>query len=73
MLTQAEFVEALDPNYFVRVRNVLGGPAPQVLAQSLRNYEEEMRTQVLALGKLARQEEEAKEKLNQRITNVVKA
>jgi argininosuccinate lyase len=34
-LSRAEIVEALDPENFVRVRRVVGGPAPEIAAEAL--------------------------------------
>ncbi|MGD1094822.1 MAG: argininosuccinate lyase [Bryobacteraceae bacterium] len=34
-LTQAEIEQALDPEHFVRIRKVIGGPAPEVTAEAL--------------------------------------
>jgi argininosuccinate lyase len=34
-LTQAEIEQALDPEHFVRIRRVIGGPAPEVTAEAL--------------------------------------
>ena len=30
-----EIVDALDPNHFVRIRRVIGGPAPEIAAEAL--------------------------------------
>ncbi len=42
-LTDAEILRALDPEHFVRIRNIAGGPAPEQTADALDRAREEQR------------------------------
>ena len=53
-LTQAEVERALDAEHFVRVRNVIGGPAPDQAAEALvRAQAEQRRIEEWVAGKTA--------------------
>jgi argininosuccinate lyase len=53
-LTDAEILQALDPEHFVRVRNITGGPAPERTAEALaRSLEQQRKVEAWIAAKTA--------------------
>jgi len=42
-LTREEIEQALDPEHFVRIRNIVGGPAPERTAEALAQASSQQR------------------------------
>ena len=42
-MTREEIEQALDPEHFVRIRNIPGGPAPEQTADALKRAQEQQR------------------------------
>lgn len=67
VLTEAEFREAVTPDYFVSVRTLPGGPAPAAIAASLAIYEEQTAAARALIDRHAARDAAAKRVLDEAI------
>ncbi len=70
-ISPEQLAQFLDPAYFVQVRRVFGGPAPEALAASLARYRAQLASQQDLLGELEARVEQAAEKLSRAVAAVL--
>lgn len=70
-INETELGEALDPEYFIKVRNRLGGPAPEALGASLLRYNEQYEKDVAAVQELVAKETTASAHLQELVTQTI--
>ena len=70
-ITEAKLRKFVDPEYFISVREQLGGPGPQALSRSLSNYKDKLVNYQKKNKKIKEFEEVATNKLNRVIKEYI--
>ena len=70
-ITEAKLRKFVDPEYFISVREQLGGPGPQALSRSLSNYKDKLVNYQKKNKKIKEFEEVATNKLNRVIREYI--
>jgi len=70
-ITEAKLRKFVDPEYFISVREQLGGPGPQALSRSLSNYKDKLVNYQKKNKKIKEFEEVATNKLNRIIREYI--